>query len=277
MPKLKKIPLVGIIALLSTIVTGSWVADGLKGEALFSEWFPILREWKLLAILGALTLFIISLIWLYNYRKIFLAVRTLEQLHTCKPHACLIMLLSTPNIVPSAFSWPIEIKDRNGNKAALIGMSLEEDIGALNNVNYWNWQQLLREIEPHQSSLKYAYFIGSKDSGKMKGSFGFLDNAKSLIQRYCSSVKVFIAETSVNFEDLKELTKVIYRAVRQLLEELEMSEEDIIIDVTGGQKTTSIAGAVVTLNSQVSFQYVQTNKPYNVVAYDVIIQSPVLA
>ncbi len=52
-----------------------------------------------------------------------------------------------------------------------------------------------------------------------------------------------------------------------------MDEEDIIIDVTGGQKTTSIAGAVITLNSQVSFQYVQTNEPYKIMAYDVMIHS----
>lgn len=63
--------------------------------------------------------------------------------------------------------------------------------------------------------------------------------------------------------------------LREYEVEEKISEEDIIIDVTGGQKTTSIAGALVTLNSQVTFQYVQTNEPYNVVAYDVVIQSPV--
>ena len=212
--------------------------------------------------------------WLYSYRKIFLAVRTLEQIYSCKPHACLILLLSTSNIVLPVFSFPLEITDRNGNKATLKGISLEEDISALNNINYWNWQQLLRGLTPHQSSLKYAYLIGSKDSERMKGSFGFLDYAETLIKKYCPSVRIFKAEAPVNFEDLKELTKFIYGSVHQI-KELKISEEDIIIDVTGGQKTTSIAGAVVTLNSQVTFQYVQTNEPYNVVAYDVVIQSPV--
>jgi hypothetical protein len=277
MSKFKNIPLVGIIALLSTIVTGSWVADGLKGEALFSEWFPDLKEWKLLATLGALMLFLLSIIWLYNYRKVFLAVKTLEQLYSCKPHACLILLMSTPNIVPSGFSFPLKIIDKSGYETTLKGVSLKEDIEALNSINYWNWQQLLRGIIPHQSSLKYPYLIGSKDSGRMKGSFGFLDNAETLIKKYCPYVKkIFKAEVPVNFEDLKELTKIIYTAVQEL-KELKIDEEDIIIDVTGGQKTTSIAGAVVTLNSQVTFQYVQTNEPYNVVAYDVVIQSPVSA
>jgi hypothetical protein len=53
-----------------------------------------------------------------------------------------------------------------------------------------------------------------------------------------------------------------------------MNERDIIIDVTGGFKTTSIAGASITFNSQVTFQYVQTLPPNEVYAYDVVYQPP---
>jgi hypothetical protein len=52
-----------------------------------------------------------------------------------------------------------------------------------------------------------------------------------------------------------------------------MKEQDIIIDVTGGVKTASIAGASITFNTQVTFQYVQTFPPYEVYAYDVVYQS----
>jgi hypothetical protein len=55
------------------------------------------------------------------------------------------------------------------------------------------------------------------------------------------------------------------------------NEQDIVIDITGGQKTTSIAGAVVTFNSQVTFQYVQTDDPYDVLIYDVVVRMPVSA
>ena len=53
-----------------------------------------------------------------------------------------------------------------------------------------------------------------------------------------------------------------------------MSERDIMIDVTGGIKTASIAGASITFNSQVMFQYVQTQPPYEVYAYDVLTRLP---
>jgi len=59
-----------------------------------------------------------------------------------------------------------------------------------------------------------------------------------------------------------------------------IAEREIIIDITGGQKTVSIAGAVVTLNKNVTFQYVQTipdeSGKHKILAYDVIIQSQII-
>jgi len=237
-------------------------------EDLNKEWFPDLENYKLLLTITSMMLFIISFIALYNYRKFFLAIKTLKQLDSCKPHSCLILLLSTPNIVHHDFSFPIEIIDTNFNKVILKGESLRDDINALNSIR-WNWQQLLRGIEPHHEYLKYVYLIGSKES------FKFFYGVENIIKQYCKQIKKIIkTEKPVNFEDLIELTKIINKGIQQF-KELDMDEEDIIIDVTGGQKTTSIAGAVITLNSQVSFQYVQTNEPYKIMAYDVMIQPPI--
>lgn len=59
-------------------------------------------------------------------------------------------------------------------------------------------------------------------------------------------------------------------AIIQIVKEEGAEENDIIIDVTGGQKTASIAASLATLHNKVTFQYVQTNPPYEVFAYDVI-------
>ena len=47
------------------------------------------------------------------------------------------------------------------------------------------------------------------------------------------------------------------------------TDKDIVIDVTGGNITASIAGASSTLSTGITFQYVQTNSPHEVYAYDV--------
>ena len=132
----------------------------------------------------------------------------------------------------------------------------------------------MRGLKPHHEILKYVYLVGSEKSGKIESSSKFLNNAETLIKQYCKKAQIFKEENkSVNFEDLKEVTKAIDKAI-QKFKDSGMNEKDMIIDVTGGQKTTSIAGALVTLNSQVTFQYVQTNSPYDVVSYNVVIQSP---
>ena len=53
------------------------------------------------------------------------------------------------------------------------------------------------------------------------------------------------------------LAEIKMKGWEALVKELGYSEKEIIIEVTGGQKTTSIAGAAATLNNQVIFQYVQ--------------------
>ena len=273
MKSIKHFPWLGLLPLILTLITSSWLADGIKGEALFSEWFPPLAKWRFYITIGSGVLFVISVLWLYNFRKVFLAVRTLEQLNVCKPHACLILLLSTPNLKPDSFHFPVTIKDKNGDKVTLEGTSLEDDIHRLDTIR-WNWQQLLRGILPHKDTLEYVYLVGSQQSGTMEGSHGYIDFASGLIRRYCPSTVVLKEENPVNFEDLKELSRAILKALKDFKNQYGKDEDDIIIDVTSGQKTTSIAGAVVTLNSQITFQYVQTNEPHKVIAYDVVIHSP---
>ncbi len=272
----RKFPIAGISFAMATIITGSLAADALKGEALFIEWFPVLKEYKILITTFSFILFALLFYFLYKHRKDFLAVKGLSQ-HLCEPHASLIILLSTPSLnikLPKTFSFPLKLIDARKNKSVTLkGKSLKDDIETLNTI-WWNWQQLLRGLEPHQSSLNNVYLIGSKDSGRIKGSFSFLDQASSLISQYFPSVSIQKTNSPVDFEDFNMLVKNINKTI-QKFKEKGASEKDIIIDVTGGQKTTSIAGAVVTLNSQVTFQYVETNKPYDVWAYDVFIQSPI--
>lgn len=269
---MKKFPWEGICAALLTILTASWTADGLKGEALFSEWFPILRDYRHIVTSLTILLFILSFLWLYRNRQAFLSVTTLSR-QRCKPHASLILLLSPPNLQPEGnhYTFPTTINDRHGNIAALQGNSLRNDIEELNKIRYWNWQQILRGLQPHESKLKHIYLVGSGDS---KGSFAFLDNAEILIRQYFNEATIHKADIPVDFEEFDELVDFLDKAIEKL-RGFGMKEKDIVIDVTGGFKTASISGAAITLNRRVTFQYVQTLHPHEVYAYDVATVSPV--
>jgi hypothetical protein len=259
MKYLRGFPWIGLFPLILAIVTGNWLAEAIQP---FLTRIPFLRD-NLLASIIFLVLLVSSIIWIYHHRKSFLGIRSLQQVKTRSLEG-LILLLSTPNHVPERFSFPITIKDRNGNEATLKGQSLNHDIEELNKVK-WNWQQILRGLKPHQERLKYLYLLGSTES------FKYLDKAESFIKQYLPDITVIKANRPVNFEDLEALIKVIYRAIKDL-KAYKLDEDEIIIDITGGQKVTSIAGAVVTLNSSVRFQYVQTNEPYEVISYDLTIQ-----
>jgi len=63
----------------------------------------------------------------------------------------------------------------------------------------------------------------------------------------------------VDFESLEELLESLSGTLRFVNDKLRISDDQIVIDVTGGQKTTSIAGALATINRrELIFQYMPT-------------------
>ena len=117
-----------------------------------------------------------------------------------------------------------------------------------------------------------TYLIGSQDSDEYQGSFPKLQYAGELIRHYIPEVNIISHTLPVDFEQFNEMKNTLHTGITAM-KKLGFREEDMIIDVTGGQKTTSIAGAVVTLFSKVTFQYVQTSTPHKVIKYDVEILS----
>jgi hypothetical protein len=68
--------------------------------------------------------------------------------------------------------------------------------------------------------------------------------------------------TGLSFEDVD----ATYETLRTILDVIpqtwpDITEADVIIDVTGGQKTNSIAAGMLTVDRLVNMQYVQTNEP----------------
>ena len=83
----------------------------------------------------------------------------------------LILFVSTPNIVPAVANDPakegfhVELRKPDGSSLGrLAGVSAAQDSRTLDEKNVrWNWQQLLRAVEPHHH-LDAVWLIGSQDA-----------------------------------------------------------------------------------------------------------------
>src|SRR5262245_19221775 len=252
-------------------MTGSWASDGLKGESLFAVWWPPLGQYAGYVTVLVCLVFISTSIFLYHNRQAFSLARSLSR-HLCEPHAVVILLVSParPALVQTSPLFPLHIPDDRGNSVELPGTSLADDIQALDDI-MWNWQQRFRAIVPRvqNATLQRLQLIGSPGG---RGSFEQLRLCQQVLAHYLPQVEIVPEPAPVDFEDFNALVRCMQRII-QGEKRRGMSERDIIIDVTGGIKTASIAGASITFNSQVMFQYVQTQPPYEVYAYDVLYQA----
>lgn len=284
--KLRQYPVKGIIAAMSTIITGNWASGVLKGEVPFKVFDPLPTISAWIVIVSTVALFILSFLMLYKYRLSFFPVKSLS-MDEVTPHKCLIIPISTPYPLGLGRESDVRISNENGAYKISVKKSetwievpqngITDDIMLLEGTR-WSWQNMLRCIEPHKDRLKHIYLIGSLGG---KGSYELLCVAEFLIKHYLKdrNLKVHKHPAPVDFEDVDGLITAFNKAIAAFKEE-GIAERAIIIDITGGQKPVSIAGAVVTLNKNVTFQYVQTipdeSGKHKILAYDVIVQPPTL-
>jgi hypothetical protein len=274
---LKRIPWKGILAVVGTVLTGGLAADAVQGAYIGNGWFQFYGSkppfwWVAWSIPASCSLFGLFLYKLYVHRSEFQYVRSLRQQVCGRGYKGVIFLLSSPfgkEVTVTFNDEPFGVKVGD---TTLPSGDLSADIQSLDRCR-WSWQQFLRGIRPHINTLEMVYLVGS--SGE-SGSFQSLGHAANLLASYKYDVKIELHPEPVDFENFVNLQKAIMRGADLMIKgDLRIHEEDVIIDVTGGQKTTSIAGAAVTLSKSVAFQYVQTNKPNEVIEYDLEMRSPV--
>ena len=266
-----------VVLALLVLVGGSWIADGVKGEVLFSDWsdFFANRAWGLLMAFGV---FLASSYGLYRLRHAFTNIQSLSQ-HECDPHKSLILLVSTPDS---------KIRLDNDSRKLLFSDETEiqltddlgKDIDKLDKLlrekpSYkWNWQQQMRAIKPHivdsRKQLLRLHLIGSTGDG---GSLEHLDSCKKWLKGYLPGVNITKDKSGVDFNDFNAVVQHVQKIIDEQKKEgkgkEKLTDKDIVIDVTGGTSMASIAAASTTLNTRVTFQYVQTSPPREVHAYDV--------
>jgi hypothetical protein len=134
----------------------------------------------------------------------------------------------------------------------LAGKSLADDIAAAGKW-FWNWQQLLRALQPHQTTVERVILLGSNDSQ--------LPVARQLLAGYLPQLdeKRLTCLPAVDIENFDAIIGVLRTLVIEELPKAGLRPQEIAIDITGGIKIASVAGAVLTLNHAVVCQYVQTD------------------
>jgi hypothetical protein len=126
------------------------------------------------------------------------------------------------------------------------------------------------------TSLKIV-LVGSKDGPPIagstivtQGSFDQLQShCKPLLERYKKpglSFTVEIHPEQLDYEDYNSVMKSIRELLHQECES--KPDENVFVDITGGQKITSVAAAAATIGTNGQFQYVQTNPPYDILISD---------
>lgn len=268
--------ILAVFLALLVLVSGSWIADGVKGEVLFLDWsgFFANRAWGLSMAFGV---FLASWYGLYRLRHAFANIQSLSR-HKCDPHKSLILFVSTPTFRTQlddsrTLHFPDETKIQLSDDLDLDIKALDELLERKPSCR-WNWQQILRAIQPHvnpEKQLLHLHLIGSTGD---RGSFGHLDSCKKWLEGYLLGVEITkIDAPGVDFEDFNAVIRHIQETIDKQKKggkgKVKFTDKDIVIDVTGGTAMASIAGSSSTLNTRVTFQYVQTNPPHEVYAYDV--------
>ncbi|GAX62156.1 hypothetical protein SCALIN_C28_0360 [Candidatus Scalindua japonica] len=152
----------------------------------------------------------------------------------------------------------------------------------------WAWEMPLRAIQHHQKKLKTLTLVCSKESISQvnlfakifeRYRFNNLDKIYLLAQKQGKPLLVdMFSEKDIadlngfNFQSFDELSQAMWFLMRKF-RKYKYSESQIMIDITSGQKPTSIVGASMTFNRVIKAQYVSTNQPWDVLSYDVLLTS----
>lgn len=270
------------ISAVGVVLGASWTADTIreslhlwvKGEELVVSFIGI----------SYVLFFLLMLCWLYCSRNAFFQPRTrlLRDVETPERRAHLILFLSELELHTDAY------KEGIPEWLTLTG-DLDADIAATElqkkRKRLWKWELPLRAIRYHLGTLKTITVICSPESATQVRWF------RNVLSRYDGIAKVAVRVLAKkhdgaqlmdclddtneadgwSFESFDDLSHAILQSLKSLKQQ-GIHEHQVMIDFTGGEKVTSVVAASMTFNRKIKAQHVQTNSPWKVVGYDVVIQ-----
>lgn len=176
--------------------------------------------------------------------------------------------------------------DKTGRRRQVDSTSLAAGIESLNDETKWPWQQLLRGIKPvaERPGADAALTIVLVGSSGPTGSFRQLPDLIRFMRLFpelaemrhvhitrmrtdrCPRCLRFFCDpgcpdrggdNGVNFEDYNQILRLVRETVFDACDLV--GDDHVLVDVTGGQKPTSLAAAVATIGEKGIVQYVQTD------------------
>ena len=279
-----KYPILLSIPLLMTALGNAWISSVIPIEKICLIGVNCQLDISLISMVNlifTLALFFTGSFLLIEIGKSYIPVKMLEMRKEIRKSEGLIWLLSTPN---PGFELRYKnysiINNIGGGDSKVIHLSgqLDEDILILDNKKEkpsrpHNFSQLLKSIKFHKETLKHVVLINStSQSNTSKGSEAHVDSAIAFLKIYLDpNVCTFRKVKPVDFESFSGLYETLDMEINYLIDNYQMNEDRIMIDITGGQKVSSIAAAMATLHRpKLEFQYIGTDGlpvQYNVVSH----------
>lgn len=147
------------------------------------------------------------------------------------------------------------ISDNKKSKEALATKTISE-------LGINNYRMPLTAIDYHKDKLVKIIIACSDKSCEQKDDF--INCVKGLLgERLSNAISV---KNIGDFEKAKNVYEFLEKTYEELKKE-DFKEDDIVFDVTGGQKAVSIAGAMFAIPNERHLQYVSTSD-YTVKHYD---------
>jgi hypothetical protein len=269
--KLLASPLGLAFSTLLLMLGGGWFSDALKGSCntfiIFQcEIIPDKTQIFCSGLFGLL-IFSMGAHFVYKGTRGFMAVRHLK---CVKPTPRKAMIYSISDL----YGYKLDTQEgsaivfnESDDSSFKFSGSIEDDIKSefLKKINL---MQYIRAIHPHINRLERIQFIVSKKSEALA------DDYFNIIKMYQPKIEQISSPVVLDFESVEQLYGANSEAVLAI-KKLGIDESEIIIEATGGQKTTSIAAALATLHHDgVEFQYVSTQKPNEVKTFNVVTEMP---
>lgn len=241
----KNFNLWAILYVILLVISFSWLPDGLS-ELLY---LFIPREWWAVVLKISISLLVLFLIYLQLKKAI-------------KDKIPIEVVVDQPSAVRhlAIFLSFLRQDDLLTLEQAINGNKSPEEIEKI--LADKPWKMPLCAIKHHLSMLKNLYVFTSKETTSQFEIFKKVINIlypDIVVEEYKSG--------GIEFQDIKKVFEAVDGFYTDLKEK-GIKDEDIIVDITGGQVTNSVAAAVATLAEGRKFQYVST-RDKKVLRYDI--------